>query len=98
MEHDACWPVPQVKKCFPGNLDPGQKYIFAYVPHSMYPAGAAYSPLLPGWASAFPGVTPVTLTASIMHYVPIMRDIGAWVGFRKVRPRTEHGLPEAEAV
>lgn len=78
--------VPQVKKYFQEDLDPGRRYIFAYVPHSMYPAGAAYSPMLHSWTCNFPGITPVTLTASIMHYVPIMRDIGAWVGFREVRP------------
>eukprot|EP00892_Ulva_mutabilis_P007645 jgi/Ulvmu1/5252/UM022_0045.1 len=74
----------EVRKCFSGELDPWQRYVFAYVPHSMYPAGAAYGPLLPSWTQNFPGVTPVTLTASIMHCVPIMRDVGAWVGFRKV--------------
>lgn len=71
-------------KAFDGDLDPTKRYIFGYLPHGLYPAGAGYVSHLPSWRRAFPGVAPRVLCANIMHYAPIIRDLGAWLGFRQV--------------
>jgi diacylglycerol O-acyltransferase 2, plant len=83
----------QVVKAFPEPLDPSRKYVFSYVPHGMLPAGAGYMPLLPSWASNFPSISPITLTANILHYVPVIRDVAAWLNFRQVtRASFAHAL------
>ena len=76
----------QVTKCFEGSLDPEKRYIFAYMPHGMLPAGVVYMPFLPSWRQQFPGLEPVGLTASVIHWVPFMRDAIQLLGGREVRP------------
>lgn len=44
--------------------------------------------MLPSWRSAFPGIEPVTLTATAIHAVPIIRDLAAWLGLRQVSRHT----------
>jgi hypothetical protein len=75
----------QVSKCFEGSLDPNNRYIFAYMPHGMLPAGAIYMPFLPSWREQFPGVEPVGLTASVIHVIPFLRDAIQLLGGRVVR-------------
>lgn len=75
----------QVIKAFPEALNPAKRYIFTYSPHGLMPAGAAYLAQLPSWRSLFPGIHPVTLTADVMHCVPVLRDFCAWAGLRQVR-------------
>ena len=72
-------------KAFEGALDPSRRYIFTFAPHGMLPAAAGFLMHLPSWAAALPGIHPVVLTATVMHYVPLMRDIGGWTGFREAR-------------
>ena len=69
---------------FNGELDPNKKYVFTYLPHGMFPAAAGYVMHLKSWADNIPGIFPVVLTATVMHYVPFMRDVGGWTGFREV--------------
>jgi Diacylglycerol acyltransferase len=76
--------VLQVTKHFPGELDPSKKYVFAYMPHGIYPAGALYMSFLASWRQKFPGIAPVVLTASIMHCVPVLRDFLGWTGSHMV--------------
>lgn len=47
-------------------------------------SGAGWLPLLPSFKKAFPGLTPVTLTASIIYYPPAVKDLANWVGMRQV--------------
>ena len=83
----------RVHKAFEEPLDPEQKLIFCYVPHGMLPGGAGYVAHLPSWRRALPGIEPRTLTASIMHRVPMVRDLSAWLGFFSVSRRTfSHAL------
>jgi hypothetical protein len=82
--HSHWCAAAQVTKHFEGQLDPARKYVFAYMPHGTFPAGAAYAPLLPSWRALLPGITPVTLTASVMHVVPLLRDLLALIGARQV--------------
>lgn len=75
----------QVVKAFDGELDASRRYIFAYLPHGMLPAGAGYVSFLPSWQRAFPGVEPIILHANVMAYVPVMRDLCGWIGACQVR-------------
>ncbi|MEW5310901.1 MAG: hypothetical protein WDW38_002655 [Sanguina aurantia] len=68
--------------------DPTGRYVFGFHPHGLYPTGAGFLPLMPSMRSAFAGIRPVTLVASVMFLVPGMRDISRWAGFRQVTKRT----------
>jgi 2-acylglycerol O-acyltransferase 2 len=57
-----------------------QRYMFGYHPHAILPMGATWARSLPEWAELFPGINPVTMTASIMHQMPILRDFNHWTG------------------
>ena len=62
-----------------------RRYIFGYHPHGMYPAAACWFHLTPQFASLFPSVPPpVTLGASVIFRVPILRDVAMWAGARNV--------------
>ncbi|GLC40901.1 hypothetical protein PLESTM_001123800 [Pleodorina starrii] len=65
-----------------------RRYVLGFHPHGLYPTGAGFLPLMPSVQSAFPGTTIVTLTASIVHYLPGLRDIAGWAGFRQVTRAT----------
>ena len=66
----------------------GQRYVFGYVPHGLYPLGAAYLPLLPEWRRLLPGIRPPTLCASIVFVLPVLRDLLQWLGLRVVSKNT----------
>ncbi|GMH39261.1 hypothetical protein BSKO_07159 [Bryopsis sp. KO-2023] len=68
--------------------DPDKSYIFGYHPHGLYPCGAAFFPLLPGFEVVFPGLTPATLSASVMFFTPLIRDLLSWCGVRDVSRST----------
>jgi len=40
--------------------------------------------MLKGFREGLPGITPITLTASVLFYVPGVRDLSCWLGFRQV--------------
>jgi 2-acylglycerol O-acyltransferase 2 len=61
-----------------------QRYMFGYHPHGILPLGATWAKLLPEWAELFPGINPITMTASIMHQMPILRDMTQWTSSRDI--------------
>jgi len=67
-------------------LDGGaRRFIFGYHPHGMYPAAACWFHLTPQFAALFPSVpSPVTLGASVIFCVPLLRDVVMWAGARSV--------------
>ncbi|WIA28105.1 hypothetical protein OEZ86_010685 [Tetradesmus obliquus] len=65
-----------------------QRYIFGFQPHGLYPTGAGFLPWMPSFKQHFPGVNPVTLTATVIFFPPFIRDICCWAGFRQVSKRT----------
>jgi len=70
-------------------FDPNQRYVFGYVPHGLYPLGAAYLPLLPAWRRLVgPKIRPPTLAASIIFVLPVLRDMLQWLGLRVVSKQT----------
>ena len=62
-----------------------RRVIFGYHPHGMYPAAACWFHLMPQFANLFPSVpSPVTLGASVIFCVPLLRDVAMWAGARNV--------------
>lgn len=47
-------------------------------------AGAGFLGMLRDFRKGVPGITPITLTASVLFYVPGVRDLSCWLGFRQV--------------
>ncbi|GAX74485.1 hypothetical protein CEUSTIGMA_g1934.t1 [Chlamydomonas eustigma] len=79
----------EIIRDFKADPDPSRRYIFGFHPHGLYPTGAGLLPLSPTFKTAFhPEVCPVTLTASIVYWVPAMRDILMWAGMRQVNRST----------
>lgn len=67
---------------------PDQSYVFGYLPHGLYPLGAAYLPILPSFRKLFPDIKPATLSASIVFQLPVLRDLLLWTGLREVTRST----------
>ena len=74
--------VRDTKKPFP--VDRGQRYIFGYHPHAIIPLAAGWCSLTKQWKHQFPGIEPSVLTSSILHNIPIARDVIQWSGGRDV--------------
>lgn len=51
-------------------------------------AGAGYIHNTPSFRAHFPKLRFVTLGASVINFVPIIRDIGHWLGLRVIKRRT----------
>ena len=80
-------------------LDPSQKYIFGYTPHGMFPMGSIYMHNTSQWITLFPNIVPVTLTATITHLAPLLRDISQALGAIEVtRPSFGTALTKFKAV
>jgi len=61
-------------------LNPAHKHVFGYHPHGMFPMAASYIHNTSQWMKLFPGMSIVTLTATITHIVPILREVTQWNG------------------
>ncbi|KAK3277412.1 hypothetical protein CYMTET_14575 [Cymbomonas tetramitiformis] len=62
----------------------GGKYIFGFHPHGIVPMTCGWVHMTPQWQQLFPGVQPVPLVSSIMHTIPLMRDVLQWCGVCEV--------------
>ena len=49
-------------------------------------AGIGYLPMLPTFRQLLPGINPVALVASVVFFVPLIRDFCSWAGFRQASP------------
>lgn len=74
--------IRDTPKPFP--TDAGQKYIFGYHPHGIIPLAAGWCSLTKQWKSLFPGLEPSVLTSSILHNIPLARDVIQFSGGRDV--------------
>eukprot|EP00040_Diaphanoeca_grandis_P018372 m.96622 g.96622 ORF g.96622 m.96622 type:complete len:787 (-) comp26910_c0_seq4:447-2807(-) len=59
-------------------LNPKHKHIFGFHPHGIIPMTIAWGPFTSKWKKVLPGIKPSLLVASIIHYVPILRDVAQW--------------------
>ena len=51
------------------------KYIFGFHPHGILPITCGWIHFTSIWKRMLPGITPASLTSSVIHYVPVMRDV-----------------------
>lgn len=65
-------------------LKKDQHYVFAFHPHGVQPFTVMWIQLSKSWREGFPGLRFSVMTASVMHFVPVMRDILQWLGGREV--------------
>ena len=79
-------------------LDPAEKYVIGYHPHGMIPIAANWFSNTSLWISLFPNIIPYTLTASIMHVAPLLRDITQYFGVEVTRPSFIAGLEKFKAL
>lgn len=72
----------KIIKTYP--LNANDIYLFGYHPHGIMPLTLIWLRVGTEWEKLFPGVTFAPLTASVMHLVPVMRDLLQWMGGREV--------------
>ena len=58
----------------------GQRYIFGFHPHGVIPLTIGWACLSDLWGKMFPGIQPAALASSILHCVPITRDLNQMFG------------------
>ena len=57
-----------------------RRLIFGFHPHGIFPTTHIYLSSSPLFRNAFPNLWMNSMTASIIHIVPFMRDIAQWTG------------------
>ncbi|TYZ63597.1 hypothetical protein PybrP1_004807 [[Pythium] brassicae (nom. inval.)] len=65
-------------------LDPAQNYVMAFHPHGIMATSAMWVSFTEQWHRLFPGVQPRLLTASVLHQIPLARDVIQMYGSREV--------------
>lgn len=76
-----------------------QPHILAFHPHGVQPFTVFWIQLSRAWRAAMPGRRFCVMTASVTHYVPLMRDVLQWLGGREVsKEAILHALGRGESV
>jgi hypothetical protein len=78
----------------------GKPHVFAFHPHGVQPFTVFWIQLSRAWREGVGrGQRFCVMTASVMHYVPLMRDILQWLGGREVSKESIcHALHRQESV
>lgn len=97
--------VDTVKRYFSGTiirmapLDPEKQYVLSFHPHGIIPISIAWLQFTAQWRQLFPGFYAHILTASILHQVPLARDVLHFFGSREVTRTTfAHTLQQKKSV
>uniref|UniRef100_M4BFL5 Acyltransferase n=1 Tax=Hyaloperonospora arabidopsidis (strain Emoy2) TaxID=559515 RepID=M4BFL5_HYAAE len=97
--------IDTVRRYFSGTiirmapLDPKQHYILSFHPHGIYPISVMWLQLTTQWRRLFPNFYAHILTASILHQVPLARDLLQFYGSREVtRQAFAYTLQQKESV
>eukprot|EP01041_Mallomonas_annulata_P007272 gene7272-14821_t len=65
-------------------LDTKRLYVFGFHPHGILPITLFWMCAGRIWDTLLPGINCCVLTASIMHVVPLLRDLLQWAGGREI--------------
>ncbi|ETL78241.1 hypothetical protein L917_20942, partial [Phytophthora nicotianae] len=82
--------IETVKRYFSGKiirmapLDPKKQYVLSFHPHGITPTSVMWLQFNTEWRELFPNFYAHILTASIMHALPLARDILQFLGSREV--------------
>ncbi|KAF1332114.1 Diacylglycerol o-acyltransferase 2, partial [Globisporangium splendens] len=80
-------------------LNPSEHYVMAFHPHGIMPTTAMWLLFTERWRELFPGVHPHLLTASVLHQIPLSRDIMQILGSLEVtRQAFTNALREKRSV
>ncbi|CAI5741781.1 unnamed protein product [Hyaloperonospora brassicae] len=97
--------VDTVRRYFSGSiirmapLDSKKQYILGFHPHGIYPISVMWLQLTAQWRRLFPNFHAHILTASILHQIPLARDLLHFYGSREVtRQAFTHTLQQKESV
>eukprot|EP00037_Helgoeca_nana_P024953 m.268192 g.268192 ORF g.268192 m.268192 type:complete len:814 (-) comp26800_c0_seq2:188-2629(-) len=86
--------VPECK-----HLNPTDKHIFGFHPHGILPVTSTWSTWTAEWRNAFPGIRPALLVSSVIHFVPLLRDLAQLMGsFEVSRSGFESALKKSGSV
>eukprot|EP00051_Salpingoeca_urceolata_P013186 m.164831 g.164831 ORF g.164831 m.164831 type:complete len:806 (+) comp17722_c0_seq8:203-2620(+) len=56
-------------------LNPDEQHILGYHPHGVFPASLGWMHLTSRWQEKFPNIRPGTLVSSVLHLIPVVRDV-----------------------
>ncbi|KAG7402198.1 hypothetical protein PHYBOEH_005761 [Phytophthora boehmeriae] len=97
--------VDTVKRYFNGNiirmapLDPEKQYVLSFHPHGIMPISVMWLQFTDQWRKLFPNFYAHILTASVLHHLPLARDILHFYGSREVtRSAFAYTLQNKESV
>jgi len=88
--HGRSFLVDTVKRYFSGNiirmapLDPEKQYVMSFHPHGIMPISVMWLQFTEQWRRLFPNFYAHILTASILHQIPLARDVLHYYGSREV--------------
>eukprot|EP00475_Leptophrys_vorax_P042990 TRINITY_DN8136_c0_g1_i1.p1 TRINITY_DN8136_c0_g1~~TRINITY_DN8136_c0_g1_i1.p1 ORF type:complete len:483 (+),score=98.78 TRINITY_DN8136_c0_g1_i1:127-1575(+) len=71
-------------------LDPSRQYVFGFHPHGIYPMTVFWATHGYKWRALFEGIEIVPLCATVIFYLPIMREICLWCGIQDVTKKSIH--------
>ncbi|KDO25193.1 hypothetical protein SPRG_20777 [Saprolegnia parasitica CBS 223.65] len=71
-----------------GPLDPSATYVFGFHPHGITPLTVMWLQFSSSWRALYPNVFACPLSASVVHYIPLLRDAIQLFGAREVSRRT----------
>jgi hypothetical protein len=72
------------------DLDPSKQYLFGFHPHGIYPMTVFWATHGHKWRSLFEGITVAPLCATVIFFLPIMREICLWLGIQDVSKKSIH--------
>ncbi|GMF19247.1 unnamed protein product [Phytophthora lilii] len=97
--------VDTVKRYFQGTiirmapLDPEKQYVLSFHPHGIMPISVMWLQFTAQWRKLFPNFYAHILTASILHQIPLARDVLHFYGSREVtRQAFAYTLQQKESV
>ena len=80
-------------------LDPKETYVMGFHPHGILPLTCMWIQFTSQWQVLLPDIFACPLSASVVHHVPIIRDILQWLGVREVsRKSFENALRSGQSV
>ncbi|EGZ28740.1 hypothetical protein PHYSODRAFT_284323 [Phytophthora sojae] len=97
--------IETTKRYFSGNiirmapLDPKKQYVLGFHPHGITPISVMWLQFNAQWRKLFPNFYAHILTASVMHKLPLSRDLLQFLGSREVsRQAFTYTLQQKESV